>query len=740
MLPASNYQKKVQTYFIAELGRPATREELDNYSQKLAENNGNVWKAGLVGNTGYLTQKSAFPQNSTVEEFSNILETQFYNLTGKTIPLNIKEYYMGHLENGTIKLKGLSNAIINDTKMMPKADGSIGQPANWVIDLSNDLPVDSLTALNSKLDYSQNLSTSLTLVESQAIQKDATDLKAVLASIVDQNTLIVSMDNISNLKNEMISKAFPAQSGKVIDGYVSGATVFADTDGDGLQDANEISTQTNANGDYTLPSGAVGKIVAFGGTDILTGKPFQGVLTAPEGSSQITPLTTLVQATIESGKSLSDAKDIVSQRLGIDANAIDIMAYDPIKALVSDPTDQTALTIQKTAQQVASIVSQITNVIYTDVNPFTNTFVQLSSEITKELVKVILNTTTGETLDLTSTAVISSVINSSATSLGADSVASQSTKIAEVTASSNVKIKSASTLNDLVKSAIVSQSDAVDVLKMALSNNNVDDFVNDFTNTIDNGIESAPITGSLAEGLSVLDVINGSNDTNTDNEGTTGGGTVTPPSGGGNSGGGGTVLPPAPTLTTLINVSDNTISVGGTTTGDLLITLSGTEASFSRGGVVAVESISSINDKVIDFSGNIVLSVTGTAASDNFIINAPNAASISFAPNSDLGDGHDRIQINVSDAETNMTTINIDTNNLLNTESLLFAMTDAKDVLILSNTSSIKNISKVEYGAFNFDQVAQESLGGLDFSEVPINEFGAPQIIAVGQVFTLDAI
>ena len=41
-------------------------------------------------------------------------------------------------------------------------------------------------------------------------------------------------------------------SGKVAQGYVEGAKVFADLDGDGVRDSNESQGTTDASGSYTL--------------------------------------------------------------------------------------------------------------------------------------------------------------------------------------------------------------------------------------------------------------------------------------------------------------------------------------------------------------------------------------------------------------------------------------------------------------------------------------------------------
>lgn len=80
-------------------------------------------------------------------------------------------------------------------------------------------------------------------------------------------------------------------SSRLVDGYISGGSVGVDTDGDGILSADEILTTTDANGNFTLPADSgTGKLLAYGGTDIMTGKAFQGLLSAPAGSTVINPL------------------------------------------------------------------------------------------------------------------------------------------------------------------------------------------------------------------------------------------------------------------------------------------------------------------------------------------------------------------------------------------------------------------------------------------------------------------
>jgi len=82
--------------------------------------------------------------------------------------------------------------------------------------------------------------------------------------------------------------------GVMIDGYVSGATVFCDANGNGELDTGETTTETNAKGGYLVPGGCDATVVGYGGVNVDTGFAFTGKLAAPKGSTVITPLTTLL--------------------------------------------------------------------------------------------------------------------------------------------------------------------------------------------------------------------------------------------------------------------------------------------------------------------------------------------------------------------------------------------------------------------------------------------------------------
>jgi hypothetical protein len=110
-------------------------------------------------------------------------------------------------------------------------------------------------------------------------------------------------------------------SGRVVDGYLSGATVLCDSNGNGIADDGELKVTTDSGGNFTFASpGCAAGLTAFGGTDIDTKLAFKGVFKAPAGATVITPLTTL----LASGMS----QERVIAALGLAANT-DIAHANP---------------------------------------------------------------------------------------------------------------------------------------------------------------------------------------------------------------------------------------------------------------------------------------------------------------------------------------------------------------------------------------------------------------------------
>ncbi|MGZ8402126.1 MAG: hypothetical protein ACXWVR_02330 [Rhodoplanes sp.] len=148
------------------------------------------------------------------------------------------------------------------------------------------------------------------------------------------------------------------------DGYVAGATVFSDTDGDYQLDPGERSTTSDQFGNFSFEPGA-GNIILTGGIDISKGSPFSGMMIAPEGSTIISPLTTLV-AQHMSGQSVdyATANAAVVDALGLHSG-IDLAHYDPILATLSSVPGEAAAGADaiKAAIQIQDTVAMATAVL-----------------------------------------------------------------------------------------------------------------------------------------------------------------------------------------------------------------------------------------------------------------------------------------------------------------------------------------------------------------------------------------
>lgn len=142
-------------------------------------------------------------------------------------------------------------------------------------------------------------------------------------------------------------------SGTAVDGYLQGARVFLDVNGNGLADTGEPTATTDANGRYSLDYSQVSspvlgmRVIVTGGVDTDTGYAFTGMLTARADGSRagqlVSPLTSLVDALVAQGLSLDDARAKVAAALGL---TVADLATDPVAVLANQPglyTRQVAL-------------------------------------------------------------------------------------------------------------------------------------------------------------------------------------------------------------------------------------------------------------------------------------------------------------------------------------------------------------------------------------------------------------
>jgi hypothetical protein len=110
---------------MATLGRPATKTELADFASKLADNNGSVWKSGLVNYLAEQAGLEATPNANNVD-LTQLVTDMYHNLTGSTqLPPEALDYYIQGLETGAIKAKGLAHAIIATRRWNPERSSGL---------------------------------------------------------------------------------------------------------------------------------------------------------------------------------------------------------------------------------------------------------------------------------------------------------------------------------------------------------------------------------------------------------------------------------------------------------------------------------------------------------------------------------------------------------------------------------------------------------------------------------------
>ncbi|MCG2645267.1 MULTISPECIES: putative Ig domain-containing protein [Bradyrhizobium] len=187
------------------------------------------------------------------------------------------------------------------------------------------------------------------------------------------------------------------------DGYIRGATVFADANGNGRVDAGEAIATTDATGGFDLAGGS-GRLVLFGGTDTSSGLPFAGTLSAPSGSQVITPLTTIVSKLVDDG--VPDAEGKVLAAFGLDVG-LDLLSLDPVAAAKSGA--QAGSVSFAAGTEIGDTLSMIASIIGgTDANHYSTAW----NDTVAALAAQVVSLGQGQILDLTDDAIVKSLIDS----------------------------------------------------------------------------------------------------------------------------------------------------------------------------------------------------------------------------------------------------------------------------------------------------------------------------------------
>ncbi len=211
-------------------------------------------------------------------------------------------------------------------------------------------------------------------------------------------------------------------SGHVSDGYVLGSRVTLDINDDRICDAAEPNTTTDGNGGFYFdPNLGQHMLCASGGVDVALLRPFVGQLTAPAGSTQITPLTTLVMTKVNSGMpqpvfgtaspalaaTVTSSSGAIANALGL--SGIDLLTADPIAAASASPKlIQTTVAVETLLEQTAASVAVAGGTTGFSTGLYGNTVSALTA---------VLSSSSSPVLDLTSATTVDSLVDSTVTNV-----------------------------------------------------------------------------------------------------------------------------------------------------------------------------------------------------------------------------------------------------------------------------------------------------------------------------------
>ena len=283
----------------------------------------------------------------------------------------------------------------------------------------------------------------LKLVPGQNAHQDTLVLQVSVASIEGGHQSVTSTPMTVNIAASQLDSVKHA-----VDGYIAGAFVFADTNGNGVYDAGEASAITNADGSFTLHD-PHGTLIMTGGTDISTGLAFSGVLKAPDGATVVTPLTTLVTSVIASAAAAGntvtadDAAAQVATAFGIDPGTVNLNHFDPVPDAVSGNVAATA--VLSAGVQVQSTVAQISAVGAT-------------SSVFDAIAGAITNAGTGGTIDLSTGATVAAIVSDSGVTGAA------ATLVTGTVSAANDSIQSATDVTQIAQAGQVAQGATTDSL------------------------------------------------------------------------------------------------------------------------------------------------------------------------------------------------------------------------------------------------------------------------------------
>lgn len=235
--------------------------------------------------------------------------------------------------------------------------------------------------------------------------------------------------------------------GIVADGYISGAEIYLDTNGNGFADVGESTgIFTQADGSFFLPSTLPNAaIIAVGGINIDTGLTQTTPLKAPSGSTTINPITTLLEAYIRSNAealSADEASATIALSLGIDLpSGLNLLNFNPLANFQASSFEA-----QKIAAQIATLI---------------NLAAPHDASLAASYMSNLAAQIHSGSVDLTNPSTLNTILGGNATSL-ANTIAAHNANIHDATEVSQIStIQSDIGDNTVVAAPIVSSTDTV---------------------------------------------------------------------------------------------------------------------------------------------------------------------------------------------------------------------------------------------------------------------------------------
>jgi hypothetical protein len=191
--------------------------------------------------------------------------------------------------------------------------------------------------------------------DSVAISNIAVDGGSVILTVSDlsNSALQVSYSPSVNPIQDLAGNSAASFTQLVVsDGYIRGAKVYADTNGNGIPDESELIQGLTSDALGQLVINGVydnAEIIIKGGVNVDTGAINQLKLTAPVGYSVINPLSTLVQKIFASDDSqtIGQAENTLQEALGITlAQGKSLSSYDPISDVTVNAIVNRVATLQ----------------------------------------------------------------------------------------------------------------------------------------------------------------------------------------------------------------------------------------------------------------------------------------------------------------------------------------------------------------------------------------------------------